>query len=72
MIIHVKVKPNSKKEEINDLGEGNFVVFLKEKAEDGKANRALLKILSKKFEISYKQISIKNPRSRNKVIEIKN
>ena len=70
MIIHVKVKPNSKKEEIIDLGNGNFEVYLKEKAEDGKANLKLIKLLSKKFNVSYKQISIKNPTSRNKVIEI--
>jgi uncharacterized protein (TIGR00251 family) len=71
MIINVKVKPNSKKEEIIDLDNGNFEVYLKEKAEDGKANLKLIKLLSKKFDVNYKQISIKNSTSRNKLIEIK-
>ena len=70
MIIRVKVKPNSKKEEIIDLGNGNFEVYLKEKAEDGKANLKLIKLLSKRFVRSYKDIKIKNPKSRNKIIEI--
>jgi len=71
MIICVRVKPNSGKEKLIELGNGEYAVYLKEKAEDGKANIALIRLLSKKFNRSYKDIKIKNPRSRKKVIEIK-
>ena len=46
MIIRVKVKPNSSKEEIVKIGEKEYFVSLKEKAVDGKANKQLVRVLS--------------------------
>jgi len=68
MIINVKVKPNSKKEEVVKISEKEYIVFLKEPAREGKANAKLLKLLSKEFKGC--KLRIKNPSSKKKVIEI--
>lgn len=70
MLIHVKVKPNSEKEEIVELSDGEYLVYLKEAAEDGKANRRLINILAKKFGVHFSKVKIKNPKSRDKVVEV--
>ena len=71
MIIQVNVKPNSKEEYIEEMSDKEFLAHIKESAINGKANNALINLLAKKFKVSYKQIIIKNPRSRKKIIEIK-
>jgi len=70
MIINVKVKPNSDKDEIIKLDENNYEISVKAKPEDNKANIKLVNLLSKYFDISFKKIKIKNPTSRNKIVEI--
>jgi uncharacterized protein (TIGR00251 family) len=72
MKIFVKVKPNSNKEEIKMLEEGKFVISLTSPAEKNKANLDLVKVLSKHFGVSHKEIIIKAGLSnREKIIEIK-
>jgi uncharacterized protein YggU (UPF0235/DUF167 family) len=44
MIIKVKVHPNSSKEEIIKIDEGSYEVWIKERAEDNRANIALAKM----------------------------
>lgn len=71
MIIHVRVKPSSSKEEILITGKNNLKVQLKEKPEDNKANIALIKLLARHFGVSSANIKIlKGLSSREKVIEI--
>ena len=70
MIIHTNVRPNSKESKIEKVSNDEYSVWLKEKPIDGKANTALVKILSKEFNVSYKNIKIKNPRSKKKIVEI--
>ncbi len=70
MIIKVRVKPGSKEESIEEVSPREYYIRLKEKAEDGKANKKLINLLAKEFNISYKAIKIKNPKSRSKLIEI--
>ena len=68
MKIKIKVHPNSSKEEIKETSEG-FEVWIKAKAEDNKANAALVKLLKKKFK---REVVIKSGfTSKNKIIEIK-
>jgi len=68
--IRVKVIPNSKIEEVFKEGDG-FLVRVKEPAREGKANRAVIKLLASYFEISQRQVAISSGfGSRNKVIEI--
>ena len=73
MIINVKVKPNSDKQEIENIDGKNYRISLKSKPEDNKANIELLKLLKEYFSISMQDIKIlKGLKSRNKIIEIKN
>jgi len=70
MIIKIKVKPNSRENKLEKINDNEYHADITEKAEDNKANIELIKLLSKYFNISHKNIKIKNPSSRNKIIEI--
>ena len=72
MIIKIKVKPNSKEEKIEKISDGSYVLSVKEPAEDNKANIRVINLLSKELNVSFKKIKIKNPASRNKIVEIDN
>ena len=73
MIIKIKVKPNSEKQEIKKLEDGIYAVNLREKAEDNKANIELLNLLKKYFKVSVKDINlIKGMKGRDKIVEVKN
>lgn len=68
MIIDVKVKPNSGKEEIRQISQNEYAVFLKKPAKNNKANIELLKVLQRHFK---KKIKIKSGfTSKNKIIEV--
>ena len=68
MKIEVKVQPNSGREEIQEISDGKYKVFLKKPAEKNKANVELLKILKKHFGVEVKLINGKT--SKNKLIEV--
>lgn len=72
MKLRVKVKPSSKESKVekvnNDLFD--YEVRVKSPAVEGKANSELLRVLAKEFSVSVAQISIKNPKSRIKIIDI--
>ena len=71
MKLSVKVKPNAKQQKIEEDGAGNLVVWLKSPPTEGKANRELIELLSKKFQVPKSQISLKSGQaSRQKIIEI--
>jgi len=70
MIIEVKVKPNSKKQEIEKISNNKYVVSLKKPAEDNKANIELIKLMKKHTGKNIK--IIKGLKSKNKIIEVKN
>ena len=68
MIIHVKVKPSSGRQEVFDEGGGKFLVSLKSAPENNKANIELVKILRKHFN---KPVKIKSGlKGRNKIVEV--
>ena len=70
MKIRVKVIPNSKVEKVIKEGDG-FLVRVKEPAKEGKANRAVIKLLAEHFGVSQRQVIISSGfGSRNKVIEV--
>ena len=70
MKIQVKVKPNSKTEELSREG-ANFIVKVKEPPKEGKANQAVIKLLAEHFGVPQSQVRILSGfRSRNKVIEV--
>lgn len=65
--IRIKVIPNSRKEEIIEKKE-LLTVKIKEPPEKNKANKAVIKLLSKKFNAKVKLIS--GEKNRKKIIEI--
>ena len=68
MIIHVKVKTNSGKQEVIKLNDGEFVVSLKSAPENNKANIELVNLLHKYFN---KHVRIKfGLKSKNKIAEV--
>ena len=70
MKIQVKVKPNSRTEELGREGD-SFVVKVKEPPKEGKANRAVIKLLEEHFSVPQSQVRILSGfRSRSKVIEV--
>ena len=71
MKIRVKVKANSKTEEITQDGEAVYSIKVKAVAKEGKANMAVIKLLSQKFNIPKSSIRIINGlKARNKLIEM--
>ena len=68
MIIKIKARPNSKKQEIKEEN-GIYIVKLKSSPENNKANIELIKLLKKYFN---KSLKIKSGfKGRNKTVEIK-
>jgi uncharacterized protein (TIGR00251 family) len=66
--IEVFVKTNQAVNRIDEIGEGKYSVSIKASREKGKANRELLKLLSKHFKGKVKIIS--GFTRRQKIIEV--
>ncbi len=49
MYVHVKVKPNAKKENVSDLRPGYLEISVREKAERGQANKRVMELLMIRF-----------------------
>jgi len=70
MKIQVKVKPNSKTNEVNQEAD-SFVVKVKEPAKEGRANQAVARILAQHFGVPQTQVKILSGfKSKNKVVDI--
>ena len=71
MKIFVRVKPRAKEEKIEPLSENGYVLWVKEPAQEGKANAAVVKLLARHFHQSPASIKIiSGQTSRQKVIEV--
>lgn len=71
MKISIKVKPNSKESSVEIAANNEYILRVKEKAVDGRANAAAIKLLSEYLGIPKSRISIiKGHTARNKVINI--
>ncbi len=71
MRIYVKVKTNSKKETIEKIDDSTFTVRVKEPPFEGKANRAIIKLIAEYFGVPQSRVSIIiGHTSGNKIIEI--
>jgi uncharacterized protein (TIGR00251 family) len=70
-VLRVKVKPNSKKQDIQTAEDGSLIVCLKSSPVGGKANEELIKLLAKTLQVSKSSIQIKlGQSSRQKLIQI--
>lgn len=71
MIIQVKTFPLARENKIIKIGENSFEVRVKEKAENNKANFAVLELVADYFKVAISQVRfIKGVGSRNKVLRI--
>lgn len=67
----ITVKPGSSQEKIVQNSPEDLTIYLRAKAHDGKANEALVKLLSKHFKVPKTTIKIlRGAKSRKKLIEI--
>jgi uncharacterized protein (TIGR00251 family) len=72
MKIRAKVIPNSKVEGVVKKGDG-FLIRVKEPAKEGRANKAVIKLLAEHFGVPQRQVVISSGfGSRSKVIEVLN
>jgi hypothetical protein len=70
--ISVKVKPSSKQNLVEQDGENHYIVRVKEKAVEGRANAAVINLLSDHFNVPKSKISIiRGFKGKNKLLEIK-
>jgi len=70
MKINVKVKPGADEDKVVKL-DNSYVVYVRERAVDGKANSAVRKLLAKEFGVSSIDVLVKMPKSQNKIVEIR-
>jgi uncharacterized protein (TIGR00251 family) len=71
MKIKVRVTPNSKSELVEQIGPDNYILKVKERPTDGKANAAVINLVASHFNVRKSKVSItKGLKSREKTIEI--
>ncbi len=71
MLLRIKVIPNSSLNGLQKLPDGSFRAKLTASPVDGKANEALINLLSIEFSIAKSKLSIKQGfSSKNKLIEV--
>lgn len=59
-ILQIKVKPNSKQQQIQTLADGSLLVYLKSPPVEGKANAELIKLLANEFKVPKSSVHIKS------------
>jgi len=70
MKIQVKVKPNSRTEDVSREGD-RLIVKVKEPPREGKANQAVIRLLAEHFGVPKSQVRILSGfKSKNKVVEV--
>lgn len=73
MKIFVKVKPGTKHDGVRKVDETHYMVNVKAPPVEGKANEAVIKVLSDYFHVPKSRIQIlKGGQGKNKIIEIVN
>ncbi|NCO11564.1 hypothetical protein CO038_00355 [Candidatus Pacearchaeota archaeon CG_4_9_14_0_2_um_filter_39_13] len=70
MIVHVKVRPGSREDKVIRVSDSDYEIRVKARPEKGKANNEVVKLLAQEFNVDKRQVIIKNPTSRRKIIEI--
>lgn len=71
MKVHVRVKPNSNKQEIVEFGGFRYLVYLKEAPENNKANIELINLMAKRLGVPPGRIKIKfGATGEDKILEV--
>ncbi|MDO8508535.1 MAG: DUF167 domain-containing protein [Nanoarchaeota archaeon] len=71
MKIQIKTIPNSSLSKLEKISNNEYKAHVKSPPENNKANIELINLLAKELKIPPKSIKIKNPYSKNKIIELK-
>ena len=58
MLIHVKIKPDSKEDKIVQKNETSFIVHVKEPAEENRANKKMVELMAEKFKVVKSKVRI--------------
>ena len=67
----VEVKPNARKNSLRQFQDGTWIAEVKAPSKNSKANRALVKVTAKLFNVTKSQVSIKKGKSgRIKLIQL--
>jgi len=59
-VLKVKVKPGSRREELQEMPDGTWVAHVKAPPVDGKANAALIALVAEHFGLRKAQVSIRS------------
>ncbi|MCX5696418.1 MAG: DUF167 domain-containing protein [Candidatus Omnitrophica bacterium] len=71
MKISAKVKAGAREDKVDRIDQGNLRISVKAQAKEGKANQAVIRLLSCYFDIPKSRITIlKGHTSKNKILEI--
>ena len=71
MMIKVIVKSNAKENKLEPIEKNLFKALVKDPAQEGKANQAVIKLLANQFNTTQKQITLKAGRkAKNKVFNV--
>lgn len=71
MRLFAKVKPSAKEDKVEKISDSEFILRVKAPAREGKANAAVIELLSGYFDVPKSRITIiKGHNTRNKVINI--
>jgi len=71
MKLSIKVKPNSRKNEVKRAEDGTLTIFVTDPPIEGKANEKLIELLSKYLKKPRRCVSIvAGFKSKNKIVEI--
>lgn len=71
MKISIKVRPNAKHARVEKIDENNFLVWVKEKPINGKANQAAIDLLAEYFDVAKSDIILlKGQTSKHKLFEV--
>ena len=71
MKISVRVKPNAKQERVEKTSASGFMVWVKATPHEGKANQAVIELLSRYFAVPVSGIVIvRGKHSRDKVVNV--
>jgi len=69
--IWVAVKPNSNKDEIQEIGDGTYLARVRAQPQEGKANTALVRALAIYFSVPNSAVKIlRGETARRKLVEI--
>lgn len=69
--LSVKVHPRSRKQEIIELGEDNYKIYVKASPSKGEANKEVCKLVAKFFDVPISRVKIsRGHKSRTKLITI--